>query len=151
MSLEIARTMPSSARQVNRDIIDCSARRHNGALHRSPSPPEGVLRYRRVVLTGRWALSILRMVRDVEDGADRRSGGRGRGKKMPDIEKATERLQSALRRLEAAVEGRCSKDDAFAADLQAVKSDNAHLQSVVETATGRLDRAITQVKQMLEA
>jgi len=70
---------------------------------------------------------------------------------MADIEKATERLQSALRRLEAAVEGRRAKDDAFAADLQAVKSDKAHLQSVVETATGRLDQAITQVKQMLEA
>lgn len=70
---------------------------------------------------------------------------------MAGIEKATERLQSALRRLEAAVEGRCSKDDAFAADLQAVKSDKAHLQSVVETATGRLDQAIIQVKQMLEA
>jgi hypothetical protein len=149
--LEIARTMPSSARQVNRDIIDRSARRHKGALRRPPSPPEGVLRRGRVVLTGRWGLSILRMIRDVEDRADRRSGGRGRGKNMADIEKATERLQSALRRLEAAVEGRCAKDDAFAADLQAVKSDKAHLQSVVETATGRLDRAIIQVKQMLEA
>jgi hypothetical protein len=70
---------------------------------------------------------------------------------MADIERATERLQNALRRLETAVEGRCESGDAVAADLQALKTDNARLHSAIDTASDRLDRAIAQVKQMLEA
>ena len=69
---------------------------------------------------------------------------------MADIERATERLQSALRRLEAAVDGCRERSDAVSADLQAVKSDNDRLHSAVDTASDRLDRAIAQVKQMLE-
>lgn len=70
---------------------------------------------------------------------------------MADIERATERLQNALRRLEAAVEGRCESGDAVAADLETLKADNARLHSAIDTTSERLDRAIAQVKRMLEA
>jgi cell division protein ZapA len=59
---------------------------------------------------------------------------------MADIEKATERLQSALRRLEAAVEGRCAKDDAFAADLQLSINGRSYLISCDDGQEAHLKR-----------
>ena len=149
--MEIARTMPPSARQVNRDVRQRPAGGREVFRRGFAAPPEGKRAHRRVLLTGGRALSILRGVRDRWDSAERRPAGAGRGPEIKKKKKKKKKNKYALRRLEAAVEGRCEKGDAVAADLQAMKSDNARLNSAIDTASERLDRAIAQVKQMLEA
>lgn len=70
---------------------------------------------------------------------------------MASLEQATDRLQKALKQLEAAVEGRCSTDEEMKADLEEFKGENKRLQSTLESVSGRLDNTISRIKQMMEA
>ena len=70
---------------------------------------------------------------------------------MASLEQATERLQRALKQLEAAADSRCSNDESLESDLQLAKSENERLQSAIESVSGRLDSTIDRGKQLMEA
>jgi hypothetical protein len=70
--------------------------------------------------------------------------------------KAQERLQAAFDRLEAAA--RALKDNAqgdgnaetLQADLDKARADNAALAKITESASGRIDAAVTRLRTVLE-
>ena len=70
------------------------------------------------------------------------------------IEQATQRLVSAVERLERAVEGQSLHDDGdrerLSRALAAAQADYAALQNVTHKVTQRLDAAIGRLRLMLE-
>ena len=76
---------------------------------------------------------------------------------MATLEEATDRLQKALARLEAAA--RNSGDPRLAAgsaggtdaDIQALRNENSDLQAAVDQVSGRLDQTIEHLQKILEA
>jgi hypothetical protein len=76
-------------------------------------------------------------------------------KKSPRLERAQERLNSAVVRLEAAqaAQGSCSGGDRTepAQDLQSAQAKNDILKSTDETITRRLDATIGRLKTILES
>ena len=69
------------------------------------------------------------------------------------LEAALDRLEAAARRLkEQAAAGGAPQGDQqqLSADLEKIRNDYAALEQVTETATGRLDAAIADLKTVLE-
>ena len=72
-------------------------------------------------------------------------------KPMP-VERARERLEKAVARAEAALEGfvpAVADDGALAGELAAERSENAQLREINETVSRRLDAAIDRLKTVL--
>jgi len=67
-----------------------------------------------------------------------------------ELEQATQRLQTALDRLEKAVESRGGGGDVRAA-LDAAQRENAALRDLTQTVAGRLDSTISRLKTALKA
>ncbi|WP_282606695.1 DUF4164 family protein [Pelagibius sp. Alg239-R121] len=79
---------------------------------------------------------------------------------MTRLNQATERLKSALDRLDAAVEGRvqarsngegASDDSELRAALSAAREENENLQSLAGEVSSRLDSTIARLKSVMEA
>lgn len=66
-----------------------------------------------------------------------------------ELEQATQRLQTALDRLEKAVESRDGGD--VRAALDAAQLENAALRDLTQTVAGRLDSTISRLKTALKA
>lgn len=65
------------------------------------------------------------------------------------VERAQKQLDEAVARLEAALEGRADGSP-LAADLAAVRSQNAALREVTEGVSERLDGAIDRIRSVLD-
>lgn len=68
-----------------------------------------------------------------------------------ELEQATQRLQTALDRLEKAVESRDGGDGDVRAALDAAQRENAALRDLTQTVAGRLDSTISRLKTALKA
>ena len=71
------------------------------------------------------------------------------------VERARARLDSAVMRLEAALESRAANtgggiaDDELTRELESLRGETAHLKAVNETVSGRLDGAIGRLKAVI--
>ena len=74
---------------------------------------------------------------------------------MSQLEEATQKLQSAIDRLDQAVTVRAGRSDPQDVEVRAAlleaKQQNARLQAVASQAGGRLDTAIGRLRTILEA
>lgn len=74
---------------------------------------------------------------------------------MSQLEEATQKLQTAIDRLDRAAAARKggseSQDVELRAALLDTKQQNARLQAVASQASGRLDSAISRLRAILEA
>jgi len=68
-----------------------------------------------------------------------------------ELEQATQRLQTALDRLEKAVESRDGGGGDVRAALDAAQRENAALRDLTQTVAGRLDSTISRLKTALKA
>lgn len=66
------------------------------------------------------------------------------------VDRAFERLEGALSRLEKAVQARGTAAAGGGGDTAALRAENARLQTVTEEVKGRLDGAIGRLEKVLE-
>tara|TARA_R110002072_G_scaffold6117_1_gene36864 strand:+ start:551 stop:754 length:204 start_codon:yes stop_codon:yes gene_type:complete len=66
------------------------------------------------------------------------------------VDRAFERLEGALSRLEKAVQARGAAAAGDTGDTAALRAENARLQTVTEEVKGRLDGAIGRLEKALE-
>lgn len=67
-----------------------------------------------------------------------------------ELEQATRRLQTALDRLEQAIDARDGSGEDLRSALEAAQRENAALRDLTDTVAGRLDTTIARLKTVLK-
>lgn len=67
-----------------------------------------------------------------------------------ELEQATRRLQTALDRLEQAIDARDGSGEDLHSALEAAQRENAALRDLTDTVAGRLDTTIARLKTVLK-